>query len=285
MSKHLVLLTVHAHPDDESLGTGGILARYASEGVETILVCATRGEAGEVLNTDFPTEEIPSDFAELRLKELEAACGILGVHRTHLLGYRDSGMEGRDSNAHPDALVNADLREATERLVRIIREARPHVVVTYNEKGFYGHPDHIAVNRITVAALAASGDPQEYAHLSSPPWRPKKLYYTAIPRSRLIIFKQYLEGKGEEFEIDVDLLGTPDEAITTWIDVSSSLDQKLRAIKSHRSQIGPNHFVNLMDEPTRREVFSTECFVCVHGCKGGPLPEDDLFQGIRNRDL
>jgi N-acetyl-1-D-myo-inositol-2-amino-2-deoxy-alpha-D-glucopyranoside deacetylase len=281
MSERLVLMTVHAHPDDESLGTGGILAKYASEGVETVLVTATRGEVGEVLNPDMTPDEIPDDFSELRMRELEAACRTLEIHRTYFLGYKDSGMAGWDTNADPEALANADVGEASERLVRIIRETRPQVVITYNENGFYGHPDHIAANRITLAALEASGDPSKHPDIPFPPWRPRKLYYTAIPRSRLLQFKRELEARGEEFPLDVDLIGTPDEAVTAWIDVRSVADRKLTAIKSHRSQIGPGHFVNRMDERTWMEAFGTECFVCVQGCENGPPREEDLFAGIR----
>jgi N-acetyl-1-D-myo-inositol-2-amino-2-deoxy-alpha-D-glucopyranoside deacetylase len=277
----LVLLAVHAHPDDESLGTGGTLARYASEGVETVLVCATKGEEGEVLNPSLDPAEIPEDFSQLRMRELESACGILGIRKVHFLGYRDSGMEGSASNENPEALANADLREATERLVRVIREARPHVVITYNERGLYGHPDHIAVNRITLSAMEATGDPSRFEQLPWPPWRPRKLYYTAIPRSRLLGFKRALEDRGEEADFNVDFLGTPDEKITTRLDVGPFVDQKLRAIYSHKSQIGPRSFVSRLEEPMRREALSTECYVCIQGCPDDAAEEDDLFQGMR----
>ncbi len=196
MAERLVLLAVHAHPDDESLGTGGTLAKYVAEGVETVLVCATKGEEGDIQNPDLDPSKIPAEISELRLKELDAACKVLGIRRVHFLGYRDSGMAGSASNAHPHALVNADLGEAAGRLVEIIREARPQVVITYNERGIYGHPDHIAVNRITVAAVDAAGDPERYRTIPYPPWSPRRLYYMAIPRSRLLRMKEILEGRG-----------------------------------------------------------------------------------------
>ncbi len=283
MTEKLVLMAVHAHPDDESLSTGGTLARYAAEGTETVVVCATKGEEGELLNPALDPSELPDDITLVRMKEFEEARKVLKIGRVYFLGYRDSGMEGTASNAHPEALKNADIEEATERLVRIIREVRPQVIVTYNEKGLYGHPDHIAANRITLSALQASGDKSRYPQIPWPPWSPKKLYYTAIPKSRLIKMKKILEDRGDEVNFNIDFLGTPDEKITTRIDVSRFLDQKLKAIYSHNSQIGPNSFVSRMSEPLRNEVLSSEPFVCIMGCQDGANGEDDLFQGIRSQ--
>lgn len=281
MSEHLVLLAVHAHPDDESLGTGGTLARYSKEGVKTVLVCATKGEEGQILNPEMDPQEIPDDITTLRLRELETACQILGIHQVFFLNYRDSGMEGTASNSNPEALINADIHTATERLVRIIRETKPHVVITYNERGFYGHPDHIAVNRITLAAMKASGDPSSYTSIPWPPWNPKKLYYTAMPKSRLLFRKKVTEERGETVNFNIDLLGTPDELITTWIDVEPFLDQKLRAITSHKSQIPPWHFVSQLDESMIKESLGVECYMCVQGCPEG-VRENDIFHDIRN---
>ena len=275
-----VLLAVHAHPDDESMGTGGTLARYAAAGVETVLVCATRGEEGEIQNPDVAPSEVQGDMARIRVKELEEACTILEIRRVFFLGYRDSGMAGWPSNAHPQALMNANPQEATQKLVRIVREVRPHVVITYNEHGLYGHPDHIAVNQITLSALEACGDPAKFPQIPWPPWSPRKLYYTAIPRSRLLRFKTLLEERGVELGFDVESRSTPDEEITTQIDVSPFLDQKLRAIYSHRSQIGPKGFFGRLTEPFRSEALGTECFVCVRGCDPAGSVEDDLLAGI-----
>ncbi len=278
---NLTLLAVHAHPDDESIGTGGTLARYISEGVETVLVCATKGEEGEILNPAMDPSKVPSDITELRLREFQGACEILGIRRIFFLGYRDSGMAGRPSNAHPAALINADLQEATERLVRIIRQVRPHVIITYNERGGYGHPDHIAVHRITLSAAAAAGDPALYQEIPWPPWSPTKLYYTATPRSRLLKMKEILEETGEQLGFDMELRSTPDEANTTRIDVSLFIGQKFQAIQSHRSQLSPTSMMSRMPEPMRSQAMSTECYVCVKGCPPPPFQEDDLFQGLR----
>lgn len=285
MSDKLVLMAVHAHPDDESLSTGGTLAKYADDGVETVLVCATKGEEGEILNPSLDPSVLLDDITQVRMKEFDEACRILNISRVFFLGYRDSGMEGRASNDHPEALRNADLEQATERLVRIIREVRPQVIITYNEKGVYGHPDHIAVNRITVSATRASGDHSRYPQMPWPPWSPKKLYYTAIPRSRLLKMRKIMEERAEEFDFDIEFLSTPDEMITTRIDVSRYIDQKFKAIFSHKSQIGPRSFVSRMSDPFRREALGTEPFVCIMGCEDGNLDieEDDLFQGIQGK--
>jgi len=154
------------------------------------------------------------------------------------------------------------------------------VVLTYNEKGFYGHPDHIAVNRITLAAMEASGSPAQFPETGLPPWLPARLYYTAAPRSRFVKMKEHLEQRGQRFDWDVDFLATPDDQVTAWIDVHPFVAQKLRAIYSHRSQVGPKSFVSRLHEPLRTEVLGTECYVCVTGCEGLSRHED-LFHGLR----
>src|SRR5215510_9151494 len=154
MTEELTLMAVHAHPDDEAIGTGGVLARYADEGLRTVLVTCTGGEVGEISDSTLAT---PETLAEVRRKELERACAILGVGRLHLLGYRDSGMMGTPDNAHPASFYQAALEEATAGLVTLVRRERPHVLVTYDESGFSAHPDPIRAHHITAAAFEASG--------------------------------------------------------------------------------------------------------------------------------
>jgi len=177
------------------------------------------------------------------------------------------------------------MAEATGRLVGILREVRPQVVITYNERGIYGHPDHIAVNRITRAAMDAAGDPECYPTIPWPPWSPRRLYYMAIPRSRLLKMREILEGRGERFDWDIDFRSTPDEEITTRVDVSRYLDTKLEAIRCHKSQIGPGSFFSRVDESFRSEALGVECYVCVRGCDGTPDGGGDLFHGIREEPL
>src|SRR5438067_2333708 len=191
----LTLMAVHAHPDDEAIGTGGVLARYAAEGVQTVLITCTDGAVGEIVD---PSVATPENLAEVRAGELRAACDLLRVSALHLLGYRDSGMMGTPENDDPRNFWRADLDEATGRLVALIRRHRPQVLVTYDENGFYGHPDHIQANRVAVAAFHAAGDPARFPEQSLAPWQPSKLYYTAVPISRMREFGRRLR------ELDIE---------------------------------------------------------------------------------
>ena len=157
----LTLMAVHAHPDDESIGTGGILAKYAEEGLRTVLVYCTRGEEGDINNPDFVPPAPGLSVEEIRMIELKNALDVLKVDASYFLGYRDSGMDGSPKNNNPDAFAQADMDEAVNRLIDIIREEKPHVIVTYNEIGTYGHPDHIMANRVTTRAFNAAGDPAQ----------------------------------------------------------------------------------------------------------------------------
>ena len=272
------LMLVHAHPDDESIGTGGILAKYAQQGIKTVIVYGTRGEAGDILNTDFVPPSPGLSIKEIRAMELEKALKILQVGSTYFLGYRDSGMEGTSENLHSQAFARADLKEATGRLVEIIRHIRPQVIVTYNEKGLYGHPDHIMANRVTLSAFDAAGDPQfECEQRLKKPWNPAKLYYTAIPVGRLQTLHKWAIESGEELGFDPEDLGTPDEKITTTVDVREYVSRKLDALFCHQSQIRSDSFFRRIPDEWRDEVFGYEHFVCVKGCSVARNKETDLF--------
>jgi LmbE family N-acetylglucosaminyl deacetylase len=191
----LTLMAVHAHPDDECLGTGGVLARYAAEGVRTVLVTATLGEEGEIHDPDLTEEEARPRLAEIRREELRRATEILQVGAQEFLGYRDSGMAGTPANENPASFNKADREEATERLVRLIRRHRPQVLVTYNADGGYGHPDHIQCHKITYRAFDAAGDPARYPD-AGPAWQPLKLYATAWSRDHWQALRAELERRG-----------------------------------------------------------------------------------------
>jgi LmbE family N-acetylglucosaminyl deacetylase len=265
-------MAVHAHPDDEALGTGGILARYADEGVRTVLVTCTNGELG-----DAPGGVKPGDPAHdedvvvpLRRQELEASCRALGISDLELLGYHDSGMEGWAQNDAPGSFWNTPVAEAGHRLAELMRHYRPQVVVTYDENGFYGHPDHIQANRITLAAIAECGIPE-------------KLYYTAVPRSAIrtlgeAVAAAGLEGPGAG-EDDADF-GTPDELITTTVDCTAVAARKYASLAAHASQ-SDNIFFLRMGEELFSNIMRTESFIRVQDSTGSPLPEDDLFAGLR----
>ena len=268
----LTLMAVHAHPDDEAIGTGGILARYSAEGVRTVLVTCTNGELGDApggLKPGDPGHD-ESVVVPLRRGELEASCNVLGVGHLELMGYHDSGMEGWPQNDAPQSFWRTPVDQAAARLADLMRTYQPQVVVTYDENGFYGHPDHIQAHRITLAALDACGIPA-------------KLYYTAFPRSSLRGFREILEeagidGPGEV--ADNPDFGTPDELVTTMIDVRAVTGRKYASLAAHASQ-SDNIFFLEMGEELFSTLMGTESFVRAVDTTGAPVPEDDLFAGLR----
>ncbi|HUC04196.1 MAG TPA: PIG-L family deacetylase [Acidimicrobiales bacterium] len=268
----LTLMAVHAHPDDEAIGTGGILARYADEGIRTVLVTCTNGEYGDApggLKPDDPAHDAEV-VVPLRRRELEESCRVLGVGHLELLGYHDSGMAGWPQNDDPGTFWQTPVAEPAGRLAELMRLYRPQVVVTYDENGFYGHPDHIQANRVTLAAIAQCAIPD-------------KLYYTGVPRSRLKEFRKVLvdAGMGAPEEIDEDPeFGTPDELITSVIDCSAVARRKYASLEAHASQ-GENIFFLQMGVDLFAQVMSWESFVRVQDRTGAPIPEDDLFAGLR----
>ena len=274
------ILAVHAHPDDESISTGGILAKYSEQGFRTALVYGTRGEAGDILNPQFVSPEQGLNITEIRAIELEAAVKVLAVDSVHYLGYRDSGMAGSPENHHPQAFARADIGKATTRLVEIIRRVRPQVIVTYNEKGTYLHPDHIMANRVTVRAFQASADPQFEIDKALIPWQPSKLYYTAIPLERIRKMYRIAREQGEDPGFDPDVLGTREEKISATVDVRKYLAQKLEALNCHQSQLNPNSLFRRMSEEFREEVMGYEHFQCVYGCRTNGIRETDLFEDL-----
>ncbi|HEV8065769.1 MAG TPA: PIG-L family deacetylase, partial [Acidimicrobiales bacterium] len=186
MDERLCLLSVHAHPDDEASKGAGTVARYHAEGVYTVLVTATGGEEGEILNPAMDNDEVKADIAGVRARELEEAVRIIGYDELVLLGYRDSGMKDSEANKNPDCFAAAPLEEAVGRLVAIIRRTRPQVIVTYgDDHSGYPHPDHVRVHEISVAAFDAAGDPDAYPEAGEA-YQPLKLYYTVWARQRVL---------------------------------------------------------------------------------------------------
>ena len=255
-------------------------------GERVALVCATRGEVGEIVDPGIDQEEARPRLGEIREGELRCACAVLGVRELLFLGYRDSGMAGTPDNQHPEAFCRADLVEATGRLVRIVRSLRPHVLVTYNEHGNYGHPDHIMAHRITAAAFDAAGDPGRYPEHGLPPWQPAKLYHTAFPRSWFDHIQRYLQSAGipspfDRPDLAPERISTPDALITTRVDVRHCLPQKREALTCHRTQIAAESFFFQMPEELTREGMGYEHFVRARSLASATVPEDDLFVGLR----
>jgi N-acetyl-1-D-myo-inositol-2-amino-2-deoxy-alpha-D-glucopyranoside deacetylase len=286
------LLLVHAHPDDETIGTGATMAKYAAEGALVTLVTCTLGEEGEVLVPGLV--HLASDrsdaLGEHRIGELAAACAALGVTDQRFLGgpgrWRDSGMMGTSQNDRPDVFWQAALDEATRHLVAIIREVRPQVVITYDEKGGYGHPDHIQAHRVTVQAFERAGDPS-YALEAGEPWRPERLYYTAFPKSVLQAGIDHLRASGDTNFFGVESaddlpFGNPDEEVTTEIDARAHLDAKVAAMRAHATQIAVDGPFFALSDNVGQQAMGVEHFVLVRGERApGPGRESDLFGGAR----
>ena len=285
------LLLVHAHPDDECIATGATMAMYAAAGAHVTLVTCTLGEEGEILVPDLVHLGADKDDAlgEHRIGELADAMKALGVTDHRFLGgpgrWRDSGMMGEPSNERPQCFWQADLEEAVGELVRVIREVRPQAVITYNETGGYGHPDHIQAHRVTVAAFDAAADPGRYPDAGEP-WQIAKLYYTALPISFLRMGWEAMKEMGEEAPFGVsapeDLnFGDPDEIVTTRIDARDFLDQKMDAMRAHRTQIEVDGPFFALSNNIGQRSFGLEHFRLIRGTPPADgTVEEDLFAGV-----
>jgi mycothiol conjugate amidase Mca len=281
-------MVIHAHPYDEVIGSGGTLARYSDAGIHTVLVTATLGEEGEIVVEDLNTPEVKARLAEVRREELRRATAILGVKQQEFLGYRDSGMIGTPANEHPDSFNQANLDEATGRLVRLVRAYRPQVLISYNEHGGYGHPDHIACYKVTVAAFDAAADPARYPD-AGPAWAPLKLYEMNRPRELAQQAWQQMRERGmktplDNPDFDITHFTVPQERITTAIDASDYIARKRAALLEHRSQIAADGPFLTMPEDIARQWFAMEYFTLLKSRVATPPRdgyEDDLFAGVR----
>jgi len=282
------LLAVHAHPDDESSKGAGTLARYADEGIRTVVVTCTGGEAGEILN---PAMDQPGNLErmpELRRQELARALEILNVEQHYFLGYRDSGMPDSEWNHHPDAFARADLDEAVGRLVGIIRRERPQVLVTYDESGGYPHPDHIRTHEVSVAAFDAAGDPDRYPE-AGPPFQPMKLYYHAsFSRRRIEALHRGALERGIESPFgewlrrwDGEVGGDFREpVVTTQVDVAKWMPQARGALIAHATQIDPNGLWFAIPEEVVTQVYPWDDYTLVRSLVTTSNPEADLFAAV-----
>jgi LmbE family N-acetylglucosaminyl deacetylase len=264
------LLLVHAHPDDECIATGGVMLRARHDGIRVVLITATRGEEGDIHNMDPAT--VRPRLGEVRTAELMRSCEILGVDRQEFLGYRDSGMAGSPSNDDPRAFHAAPLHEAAERVATVVREERPDVVVTYTADGTYWHPDHVKAHRATLAALDL---------IRAEGWSPAKCYMHAVPRSAVEQIERRAREVGAELPIEVgQIVGIPDEEITTVVDVSAFLDQKRAAFLAHLSQYEPDSPFSTIAAQIFEATLGTERFILARGALGEPAPERSLFAGL-----
>jgi N-acetyl-1-D-myo-inositol-2-amino-2-deoxy-alpha-D-glucopyranoside deacetylase len=290
------LLLVHAHPDDESIVSGSTMARYAAEGAHVTLLTCTLGEEGEVLAPELSQLEAAQadQLGGYRIGELADAMRALGVRDHRFLGgagrFRDSGMMGTPANEHPRAFWRAATEPdvfaaAVAAAVAVVREVRPQVVVTYDDNGDYGHPDHIMAHRVATAAVDAAADP---TFGDGEPWRVAKLYWTATPKS---VLRRGFEALKDDAEVrfgvaDVDDLpfGIDDELVTTAIDGTGFGAAKLDALRAHRTQIAVDGVFFALSNMLGREALSTEHFRLVRGELGADRDaegrETDLFAGL-----
>jgi N-acetyl-1-D-myo-inositol-2-amino-2-deoxy-alpha-D-glucopyranoside deacetylase len=285
------LLLVHAHPDDETTGTGLAMARYAAEGAHVTLVTCTLGEEGEVLVPEL-TQLAAAEGDQLggyRYHELVLAMRELGVTDYRILGgpgrWRDSGMMGLPTNDAPRAFWRADLTDATRALVEVVREVRPQVLVTYDENGGYGHPDHIQAHRVAMAAVDAAADPA-FAPETGEPWAVSKVYWSVLPHSAIQRGIDVMVEAGESnfFGVDsVDELDfvVPDEVVAAELDGAEWLPRKIAAMRAHASQIAADGPFFTLIEKMGDEVFGKESFQLVRGERDpGDGLEADLFAGL-----
>lgn len=254
------MLLIFAHPDDETFGCAGTIAATAEAGVPVILICATRGEAGD---SSVPGLDEPEVLGAVREEELRAAMAAVGVHDVRLLDYRDSGMPGAAANADPRALANAPFDLLVARLVVHIRALRPATIITFGPDGIYGHPDHLTIHRSTLAAIERAGDPSFRPALGSA-WQTSSLYFNAVPRDELLAM---LDRRGKPTNgmpaEQRDRMGTPREEIDTWIDISRWAEPKRRAILAHHTQTGEGGPGADLAAAEAKRLLSRETFVRV----------------------
>jgi N-acetyl-1-D-myo-inositol-2-amino-2-deoxy-alpha-D-glucopyranoside deacetylase len=313
------LLLVHAHPDDESIGTGATMARLTAEGAQVTLVTCTLGELGEIIPPGLAhlAADREDRLGEYRIGELNAACAALGVTDHRFLGgagrWRDSGMMGLPDNDDPRCFWQADVEVAAGELAAVIREVRPHVMVTYDANGFYGHPDHIQAHRVAWRAFQLAGDPAARippgqaapgnangnghgsgtADGCAPPWPVSKFYATATPRSALADAIEAMRGGAgggdgrvpEDFGVPGcpdDLPCVPDEQVTTEIDASAYLDAKLAAMRAHATQIAVDGRFYALSNHVAQRASGVEYYTLLAGPRTDGR-EDDLFAGVTER--
>ncbi|MEU8383262.1 N-acetyl-1-D-myo-inositol-2-amino-2-deoxy-alpha-D-glucopyranoside deacetylase [Streptosporangium sp. NPDC048865] len=311
------LMLVHAHPDDETIGSGATMAKYAAEGAHVTLVTCTLGEEGEVIPPELAHLAADRDdtLGKHRVGELAAACAALGVTDHRFLGgpgrWRDSGMMGVASNHRADAFWQADLDEAAGELVRIIREVRPQVLVTYDENGFYGHPDHIQAHRVAWRAVELAADPAfepvpgagngpVSGALSGVgdgpafeagtgaktggggPWRVAKVYHTAMPRSVMYRSEEAMRERGVPFlaePVDDLPFGCADKDVTTEIDARAHIGRKIDAMRAHATQISVDPPWFALSNDVGQEVLGVEHFILRSGVPGPAGPGAPVEMG------
>ncbi len=284
MAEPLSLLSIHAHPDDESSKGAGTVAKYHAEGVRTVLVCCTGGEEGDILNPAMDREEVKADIKAVRQAELDRAAAIIGYDEVVMLGYRDSGMPDSEANAHPDCFARAPLGEAVDRLAAIIRRTRPQVILTYgDEQGGYPHPDHLRVYEISQPAVDRAAD-VGWSSEAGDPWQVAKVYYSVWSKRRLeLMHAKYLELELESPYSD-EWFQRPwqDHRITTMIDIDGYADVRFDALLAHETQIDPKSpFWFGLPRDVATSIHPYDDYILASSTVEVASPESDLFAGVR----
>lgn len=282
----LRLLSIHAHPDDESSKGAATVAKYSDAGAQAVLICATGGEEGDILNEAVDTPEVRADLHQVRMRELKKATDIIGYSTVEMLGYRDSGMKGSDANENTESFWAAPRHESTARVAELIRRHRPHVIISYGDPmGGYDHPDHVRVWEVTEPAInvAASAD----AEIEGAPWQVLKLYNSMWSRRRMVATHEKFIELGMESPFETWWFDRPshDHLITTRVQCGDWYDRRANALLAHETQVDPlSKFWFGLPQGVMRELNDEECFRRVWSrVPVGPTPlghETDLFAGV-----
>lgn len=282
--ERLRLMAVHAHPDDESSKGAATMARYVAEGVDVLVVTCTGGERGSVLNPKLDRPDVWERLPEIRRQEMDQAREILGVRQVWL-GFVDSGLpEGDPLPPLPEGcFALEDLDVATERLVRAVREHRPHVLLTYDETGGYPHPDHVKCHQVSVAAFDAAGDPGRFP-AAGRPWQPLKLYYHhTFSKARFSGLHEAMLVHGLDSPYGERLASWPDvpDRVTTRVPCGAWFAVRNDALRAHATQVDPDGMWFACPLEVQQVAWPTEDFELVRSLVDTSVPEDDLFAGLR----
>jgi LmbE family N-acetylglucosaminyl deacetylase len=279
------IAAIFAHPDDEGL-IAGSLAHYARGGAQVTLICTTKGEAGEISDDSLAS---PENLGSVRERELRCACDVIGIADLHLLGYCDSGMDGTPENQKSTAFIQADPEEVRFKLVKLIRDVRPHVVITFDPTGWYGHPDHIAAGRYATESYYLASDPDALP-AAGLAWKPGRLYHAVFDRSEFAKLGEYVRSQGwDSSDFDSIRSDEPDplmEQITHIFDASPYTEIKQKSFDCHKTQFGEDHVIKKLPEEIWRSVNAREYFIQVDPPVSGAISSSgDLLDGITEAPL
>ncbi len=280
----LRILTLHAHPDDESSKGAGSIARYRAGGAGTVLVCATGGEEGDILNPAMDRDEVRNNMAEVRHGELAEAARIIGYETVEMLGYRDSGMEDSDANKNPECFWQAPIDEAIDRFVGLLRQHRPHVLVTYSDdQQGYRHPDHLRVHDISLPAIERAGDASYRPELGEP-WQVLKVYYSTWSRARMEAMHAKFAELGLESPFTKEWFDRPsqDHRISAKVDIGDYFHIRGEALRAHATQVDPaSPFWFGLPDDAGREAYPYDDYILGQSVMPVAESEADLFEGVR----